>query len=293
MGATINFVLVLGMQRYSEDLFRRAEAEVRNSVKEFRMQVFQDGDVLARPAAVEAAIAAADCVFLSLIHFTDTSEPLVQMIETHDPAVVLGFESVPEVMKLNKVGGYAMKGGKGMPKPVQNVARLLVGGRQEDTLYGYVKLQKITSRLLNFLPGKKLNDFRNWTNISNYWTHRSVANTANMFKLIIREYLGRPQLAVEQPVQPSGCAAAVRQPRRVRALGEAAQPPTQEPGSAVGHGRGDVVPRAHPVRHRVPRPGRAGTRGGGAACAADLRDGHREPRRRARVAGQGRCRPAD
>ncbi len=201
MGATFNFVLVLGMQRYSEELFRRAEAEVRNEVTDFRLQIFQDGDVTARPAAVEAAIAAADCLFLSLIHFTDIADLLVPMVEKHDPAVVLGFESIPEIMKLNKVGNYAMKGGKGMPKPVQNVARLLVGGRQEDTLYGYVKLQKITSKLLNFLPGKKLTDFRNWTNISNYWTHRSVANTANMFKLIIREYLGRPNLAVASAVE--------------------------------------------------------------------------------------------
>jgi len=201
MSQPTEFVMVLGMQRYSQDFFRRAEAEVRKEVPDFRLHIFEDRDVTARPVEVEAAIARCQCLILSLITLNETAEVLVPMVERHDPPVVFSFEGLPEVMRLNKVGSYNLKAGKGMPKPVQNVARLLVGGREEDALYGYVKLQKITSKLINFLPGKRLNDFRNWTNVNNYWNHRSIANATNMFKLILREYSGMSQLRVDPVVE--------------------------------------------------------------------------------------------
>jgi magnesium chelatase subunit H len=202
MAKPIEFVMVLGLQRYSQGLFAKAEAEVRRVVPEFRLHVFEDRDVQLRPAEVEAAIARSACVMTSLITLSETSEWLVPTVQRIDPPIVFSFEGLPEVMRLTKVGSYAMGGkGGGMPKPVQNVARLLVGNREEDALYGYVKLQKITSKLVNFLPGKKLADFRNWTNVSTYWGNRDVANTAAMFKLILREYCGYPKLQVPPAVE--------------------------------------------------------------------------------------------
>ena len=202
MAQHIEFVLVLGLQRYSQGLFKEAEAEVRKAVPNFRLHVFEDRDVERRPAELEAAIARCACLIASLLPLAETAEWLVPTAGRPDPPVVFAFESLPEIMRLTKVGSYAMgKGGGGMPKPVQNVARLLVGNREEDALYGYVKLQKITSKLVNFLPGKRLSDFRNWTNVSTYWGNRNAANTASMFKLILREYGGLPRLQVPAPVE--------------------------------------------------------------------------------------------
>ncbi|GAB4439029.1 MAG: magnesium chelatase subunit H [Chloroflexi bacterium OHK40] len=202
MATTVEFVMVLGMQRYSRGLFAAAEAEVRRAVPAFRLHVFEDADIQRRPSEVEAAIARCTCLISSLITLAETAEWLVPMVQRHDPPVVFAFEGLPEVMRLTKVGGYAMGGkGGGMPKPVRNVARLLVGGREEDALYGYVKLQQITSKLVKFLPGKRLADFRNWTMVSTYWANRNVANTASMFKLILREYGGYPGLEVPPVVE--------------------------------------------------------------------------------------------
>jgi magnesium chelatase subunit H len=205
MARTVEFVMVLGLQRYSQGLFAQAEAEVRKQVPEFRLHIFEDRDVQRRPAEVEAAIARCACLMTSLITLAETAEWLVPTVQRLDPPVVFSFEGLPEVMRLTKVGGYAMGGkGGGMPKPVQNVARLLVGNREEDALYGYVKLQKITSKLVNFLPGKRLADFRNWTNVSTYWSNRDVANTASMFRLILREYCGYAKLQVPPAVELPG-----------------------------------------------------------------------------------------
>ncbi len=205
MAQTIEFVLVLGLQRYTQSLFRQAEAEVRKEVPGFRLHIFEDRDIQQRPEAIASAIERCACLMTSLITLAESADWLVPTVERLDPPIVFAFEGLPEVMRLTKVGGYAMgKGGKGMPKPVQNVARLLVGNREEDALYGYVKLQNITSKLVNFLPGKKLNDFRNWTNVTTYWNNRNVANTAAMFKLIMREYCGMPKLQVAAPVELPG-----------------------------------------------------------------------------------------
>ncbi|NTU79823.1 MAG: magnesium chelatase subunit H, partial [Chloroflexales bacterium] len=205
MAQSTEFVLILGMQRYSQGVFAQAEAEVRKEVPGFRLHVFEDRDIERRPAEVEAALTRCSCLMTSLITIAETAEWLVPTVERIDPPVVFSFEGLPEIMRLTKVGGYAMgKGGGGMPKPVQNVARLLVGNREEDALYGYVKLQKITSKLVNFLPGKRLSDFRNWTNVTTYWNNRNVANTANMFKLILREYCDLPKLHVPPPIELPG-----------------------------------------------------------------------------------------
>ncbi len=201
MAQTTEFVLLLGMERYSRDFFAQAEAEVRKEIPGFRLHIFEDHDTTRRPAELEAAIARCSCLFMALITIAEYAEWIIPVVEKYDPPVVFGFEGLPEVMRLTKVGSYHLSGGKGMPKPVQNVARLLVGGREEDAFYGYVKLQKITSKLVNFLPGKRLGDFRNWTNVSTYWNNRSVANMANMFKLILREYCGFSQAKVAAPVE--------------------------------------------------------------------------------------------
>jgi magnesium chelatase subunit H len=205
MAKPVEFVMLLGMQRYSQGLFAQAEAEVRKAVPEFRLRIFEDRDIQRRPAEVEAAIARCACLFTSLITLAETAEWLMPAVQRLEPPVVFSFEGLPEVIRLTRVGGYSMGGkGGGMPKPVQNVARLLVGNREEDALYGYVKLQKITSKLVNFLPGKRLADFRNWTNVASYWGHRDAQNTASMFKLVLREYCGYAKLPVPPVVEQPG-----------------------------------------------------------------------------------------
>jgi magnesium chelatase subunit H len=201
MAKNLEFVLLLGMERYSRDFFRKVEVEVRKEVPDFRLTVFEDSDTVRRPDEVEAAIARCSCLFMVVIVMSEHAEMIVPTVQKHQPPVVFGFESMPEIMSLTKVGNYVLHDSKGMPKSVQSLARMLVGGREEDAYYGYLKMQKIAKKVVNFLPGKRLADFRNWTNVNAYWNNRSVGNIANMFKLILREYLGYSKLELEPPVE--------------------------------------------------------------------------------------------
>lgn len=201
MKTTMEFVFILGMERYSRSFFRQVEACVREHMPHFRLSVFEDSDTLNRPAELEAAIARCSCLFMAVIVLADHAEWITDCVENYDPPVVLGFESMPEILRLTKLGNYSMRSSTGMPKSVQHVARMLVGGREEDAYYGYVKLQKLTRRLINIIPGKKLNDFRNWTTINTCWNNRSVPNIASMIYLILRDYLGYYSLTVEPPLE--------------------------------------------------------------------------------------------
>jgi magnesium chelatase subunit H len=201
MAKTIEFVLLLGMERYSRDFFRKVETLVQKDVPEFRLSVFEDTDTIHRPDELEAAIARCSCLFMVVVVMAEHAEFIVPTVKKHDPAVVFGFESLPEMMRLTKVGKYILHDSKGMPKSVQSLAKMLVGGREEDAYYGYLKMQKIAKKVVNFLPGKRLADFRNWTNVNAYWNNRSNENIANMIKLILREYLGKDSLHVDPPVE--------------------------------------------------------------------------------------------
>jgi len=70
---------------------------------------------------------------------------------------------------------------------VKKIAGMLVKGRDEDALYGYMKLMKIMRTILPLVP-KKAKDFKNWLLVYSYWMQPTAENIANMFRLILREY---------------------------------------------------------------------------------------------------------
>lgn len=45
---------------------------------------------------------------------------------------------------------------------------MLVKGRDEDALYGYMKLMKIMRTILPLVPNKA-KDFKNWLTVYSYW----------------------------------------------------------------------------------------------------------------------------
>ncbi|ACF14155.1 magnesium chelatase, H subunit [Chloroherpeton thalassium ATCC 35110] len=178
-------VAVLGMEQYS----RRIWTEVKQMLAgEAIVCQYTDIDLENKNPKLAEDISSADCIFASMINFRDQVEWFQEHIEKANVPVVFIFESMPEAMELTKVGSYVVKGGGGgMPDMVKKVAKLLVKGRDEDSLYGYVKLLKLMRTMLPLIP-KKAKDFKNWMQVYAYWTNPSAVNIANMFRLILCEY---------------------------------------------------------------------------------------------------------
>ena len=182
---------IVGLEQYNTNLWKKIIGLLGG---EAELTQWTDVDLEKQNPEAAKAISEADCVFMSMIQFKEQvdwfKEQLVGALNQEKTIFV--FESMPEAMALTKVGNYAVEEGKGgMPESVKKVAKMLVKGRDEDALYGYMKLMKIMRTILPLVP-KKAKDFKNWLLVYSYWMQPTPENIANMFRLILREYCGEP-----------------------------------------------------------------------------------------------------
>ena len=182
---------IVGLEQYNTNLWKK----IVNLLKdEAELTQWTDVDLEKQNPETAKAISEADCVFMSMIQFKEQVDWFREQLETaaNKDKTVFVFESMPDAMALTKVGNYVVSDGKGgMPESVKKVAKMLVKGRDEDALYGYMKLMKIMRTILPLVP-KKAKDFKNWLLVYSYWMQPTPENIANMFRLILREYCDEP-----------------------------------------------------------------------------------------------------
>ncbi|MFQ3683583.1 magnesium chelatase subunit H [Roseiflexus sp.] len=202
---TLTFIL--GMERFNAHIWEEVERNLRQSGVAVRLLRFHDGHVEQRDPALVDAIRQADVLFITLINMREQAEWLKAQIDQAGVATVFAFESMPEVMALTRVGEYRVQnsGRASMPKPMQAVLRLMTRGREEDTLYAYTKLTKLTAKLLPLMP-PKLKDFRTWLSVNIYWNQPDVYNLTQMVRLILRDCLGQNlDVAPVRMIPTMGC----------------------------------------------------------------------------------------
>jgi magnesium chelatase subunit H len=203
----ITLTLILGMERFNAHVWREVERRLREGGVDVRIRRFHDGHVEARDPALTQAIAEADALFITLINMREYAVWLAERIERSRAKAIFAFESMPEVMALTRVGEYRVSGGgkSSLPKPMQMLLRLITRGRDEDTLYAYTKLTKISAKLLPLMP-PKLKDFRTWLSVNLYWNQPDVANLTEMVKLILRDCLSQSlDVAPVRAIPTMGC----------------------------------------------------------------------------------------
>ncbi|NWG22302.1 MAG: cobaltochelatase subunit CobN [Chloroflexi bacterium] len=202
---TLTFIL--GMERFNAYIWEEVERNLRQGGVDVRLLRFHDGHVERRDPALARAIAGADVVFITLINMREQAEWLAEQLERAGTTTVFAFESMPEVMGLTRVGDYRVQGGgrATMPKPVQAILKLITRGREEDTLYAYTKLTKLTAKLLPLMP-PKLKDFRTWLSVNIYWNQPDPYNLTQMVRLILRDCLGQKlDVAPVRMIPMMGC----------------------------------------------------------------------------------------
>lgn len=202
---TLTFIL--GMERFNAHIWEEVERNLRQAGVAVRLLRFHDGHVERRDPALADAIAQADVLFITLINMREQAQWLKEQIERAGTKTIFAFESMPEVMALTRVGEYRVQnsGRASMPKPMQAVLRLMTRGREEDTLYAYTKLTKITAKLLPLMP-PKLKDFRTWLSVNIYWNQPDVYNLTQMVRLILRDCLGQNlDVAPVRMIPTMGC----------------------------------------------------------------------------------------
>jgi magnesium chelatase subunit H len=179
-------VAVNGLENFNRSIWDDVRAELAPDAE---LRQFTDGDV--RTPELEAALAEADCVFLSMLNIKSDADWLAPRVDASRTKTVFAYESMPEIMQLTRVGDYQMRNTKGMPPALRKIARMLAGGREEDTLYGFTKMQTFMKAGMKFMPAK-MKDFKNWMTVQLYWNQPLATNIAQMFRFILREYNAVP-----------------------------------------------------------------------------------------------------
>jgi len=194
MHDNIKIAAIVGMEQCNQRVWREVTEQISRYAD---LTQWTDQDLEHQNPEAAEAIRNADCLFITLIQFKGQADWLQEQIEQSNVKTIFSYESMPEVMQMTRVGNYIVSGdGSGMPDIVKKVAKMLVKGRDEDALYGYMKLLKIMRTMLPLIP-KKAKDFKNWMQVYTYWMHPTSENLASMFNYIISEYFDAPVKAAK------------------------------------------------------------------------------------------------
>lgn len=193
-------VLIAGFESFNTNLYRKAAQLAQSRCPELDIQVFSDISLTTEPAIIEEALQNADVFFGSLIFDYDQVLWLRERVQ-HIP-IRLVFESALELISLTQIGAFKIgEKPKGMPKPVKFILDKFSNGREEDKLSGYISFLKIGPKLLKYVPGKKVQDLRNWLIIYGYWNAGGTENVTSMFWIIAEKYLSLKVGEILPPIE--------------------------------------------------------------------------------------------
>ena len=170
-----------------------------------RLSLHAAAEWAANPAALarcKAAIAEADVIVASMLFMDDHIQAVLPDLQARrdDCDAMLGCLSAGEVIKLTKLGDFAMDGeAKG---PMALLKRLR--GSKKKGASGGAKQMAMLRRLpkiLRFIPGKA-QDLRAYFLTLQYWLSGSEENFANMIRLLVGRYAAGPRAVYRDAVAP-------------------------------------------------------------------------------------------
>ncbi len=143
----------------------------------------------------------ANLFIASLIFIEDLADKVVEAVKPHrdnlDAVVV--FPSMPQVMRLNKLGSFSMAQ---LGQSKSAIAQFM-RKRKENSGAGFqdamLKLLRTLPQVLKYLPVEKAQDARNFMLSFQYWLGGSSENLENFLVMLAHKY-SYPELLKEQQV---------------------------------------------------------------------------------------------
>ncbi len=155
-----------------------------------------------------ADVAAADVFIASLIFIEDLAQKVVEAVAPHRDRLkaVVVFPSMPEVMRLNKLGSFSMAQ---LGQSKSAIAQFM-RKRKEANGAGFqdamLKLLNTLPTVLKYLPVEKAQDARSFMLSFQYWLGGTPDNLRNFLLMLADKYVfprwdsDRPVLQVADPV---------------------------------------------------------------------------------------------
>ncbi|MEB3830518.1 magnesium chelatase subunit H [Phormidium sp. CCY1219] len=154
--------------------------------------------------ALKRDIATANVFIASLIFIEELAEKVVAAVQPHrdrlDVAVV--FPSMPEVMRLNKMGSFSMAQLGQSKSAIAQFMRKRKEKSGSSFQDGMLKLLQTLPKVLKYLPMDKAQDARNFMLSFQYWLGGSAENLENFLLMLAEKYVfkGDRQFQFQDPV---------------------------------------------------------------------------------------------
>lgn len=154
--------------------------------------------------AFKQEIAQANVFIGSLIFLEDLADKVVEAVQPHrdrlDAAVV--FPSMPQVMRLNKLGSFSMAQLGQSKSAIAQFMRKRKEKSGSSFQDGMLKLLQTLPKVLKYLPMDKAQDARNFMLSFQYWLGGSPDNLQNFLLMLADRYLPsvKGQISFQDPV---------------------------------------------------------------------------------------------
>ncbi|MGQ4648330.1 magnesium chelatase subunit H [Lyngbya aestuarii] len=154
-------------------------------------------------AGLKQAIAEANIFIASLIFIEDLADKVVEAVAPHrdrlDAAII--FPSMPQVMRLNKLGSFSMAQ---LGQSKSAIAQFMRKRKEKSGASfqdGMLKLLQTLPKVLKYMPIDKAQDARNFMLSFQYWLGGSPDNLENFLLMLADKYVMKGQnLTFKEPV---------------------------------------------------------------------------------------------
>jgi len=152
----------------------------------------------------KADVADANIFIGSLIFVQELADKVVEVVTPQRDRLdaVLIFPSMPEVMRLNKVGSFSMKN---LGQSSSIVGEFMKKKKKEDGSSfeeGMLKLLRTLPKVLKFLPSDKAKDARSFMMSFQYWLGGSPDNIESMILMLAKDFISGANIAENSIAEP-------------------------------------------------------------------------------------------
>ncbi|GAB4384607.1 MAG: magnesium chelatase subunit H [Elainellaceae cyanobacterium] len=157
--------------------------------------------------ALQQDVAQANVFIASLIFIEELAEKVVAAVEPHrdrlDVAVV--FPSMPQVMRLNKMGSFSMAQLGQSKSAIAQFMRKRKEKSGSSFQDGMLKLLQTLPKVLKYLPIDKAQDARNFMLSFQYWLGGSPENLENFLLMLTDKYILKNARSADQAASLKYC----------------------------------------------------------------------------------------
>lgn len=198
-------VVIVTLDNHLSGAIEAAQAQLRSEMPGLRISLHATAEWTDNPDALERCkddIAKGDIILATMLFMEDQISAILPALQARqaDCDAMIGMMSAGEVMKLTRIGQFAMDGKQSGPmallKRLRGSSKSKPGGSSGAK---QLAMLKRIPKILRFIPGTA-QDVRAYFLTLQYWLSGSDENVANMVRYLVGRYAAGPREGLREAV---------------------------------------------------------------------------------------------